>query len=162
MKRFQFFLFGLIVLLSGSATAQEMHGFELRDGQYFWTGRFVSEGMGADELKSAIIDKLSASPFIGQVRATGNGRVVGSIRDLPEAINSVGMLVFNFGFSIEVSDGEYFVTTSDWVGKSTNPELSGVVLRLEEMLTGPLVGKRRKENFFKAHEDAQVKIFRLD
>lgn len=162
MKRFQFFLFGLVVLLSSSVTGQDMHGFELRDGQYFWTGRFVSEGMVAADLQNAIIDKLSASPFIGQVRATGNGRVVGSIRDLPEAINSLGMLVFNFGFSIECSDGEYLVTTRDWVGKSTNAEMSGVVLRLEEMLNGPLIGKRRRENFFKAHEAAQVKIFMLE
>ena len=162
MKRFCITLFTLTVLLSNIATGQEMHGFQLQEDRYIWKGRFVDENSSADDLKVDLMDKLSTSPYVKNIRESRNGGIVGSIEGMPEAILSTGVFVFSFGFSIDCQNGEYFVTTNNWVGKSTNPTFSGMVKSLEDLMVGPLVGKRRKENFFKSHEEAQVRIFQLE
>lgn len=151
----------LLILIGSLATAQEMHGFELREDKYFWTGRFVDENASADELKADLLDKLSASPYVKNVREARSGGVVGVVDGMPEALLSTGVFVFSFGFSVDCFDGEYVVTTNNWFGKSTNPALPGMIHPLETLLVGPLVGKRRKENFFKSHEEAQVRMFQV-
>lgn len=150
-----------ILFFSNTTSAQEMHGFELRDGVYHWVGHFTADGMSASDLVQSIAENLSLNSFVVSVKPLSNNRIAGKVDKLPEPLSSTGVLTFSFGYLIECFDGEYVVTTKDWVGTSGNPMAPGMVARFEDMLNSPLVGRRRKENLFKAHEEAQVKMFQL-